>query len=85
MAAAPLVDGVRVPDDDSDRVVHRNGRFINNVFIPNSDESPIVASPSKFLPGEFVVSSQINNREQLTRTGRSFLSDNEVTRSVDLI
>jgi len=77
VAAAPLVDGVRVPDDASDRVVHRNGRFINNVFIPNSEDAPIIGSPSKFLPGEFVVSSQINNREQLTRSGRSYLSENE--------
>jgi len=29
-----VVEGVRVPDDESDRVTWRNGRVINNVFVP---------------------------------------------------
>jgi len=78
--AAPLVNGVRLPDDDSDRIIHRNGRFINNIFIPNNGEIASRPSPSKFLPGEFVVRTQIDgqqNKKQLDRTGRSFLSENE--------
>ena len=31
-----VVDGVRKPDDESDRVDHRNGRFVNNTFIPKN-------------------------------------------------
>ena len=27
--------GIRVPDDESDRITWRNGRVINNVFVPN--------------------------------------------------
>ena len=30
-----VVEGIRMPDDESDRVTWRNGRVINNVFIPN--------------------------------------------------
>ena len=29
-----------MPDDESDRVTHRNGRFINNVFVPNGAVAP---------------------------------------------
>jgi hypothetical protein len=35
VAAAPVIEGVRIPDDASDYIDHRNGRFINNVFVPN--------------------------------------------------
>lgn len=35
-----IVEGIRVPDDESDRVTHRNGRFINNVFVPNGAVPP---------------------------------------------
>ena len=30
----------RMPDDKSDAVTHRNGRFINNVFVPNDAPLP---------------------------------------------
>ena len=29
-----------MPDDESDRVTHRNGRFINNVFVPKGAVAP---------------------------------------------
>ncbi len=32
---ATVIEGIRVPDDESDRVTWRNGRVINNVFVPN--------------------------------------------------
>ncbi len=40
-SGATVVEGVRVPDDESDRVTWRNGRVINNVFVPyvDSDEA----------------------------------------------
>ena len=62
VAAAPLVNGMRLPDDESDRVVHRNGRFINNIFVPNSANFGSSPSPSKFLPMEFLVRTQIDGQ-----------------------
>lgn len=47
--SAPVIQGERRPDDITDRVNHRNGRFINNVFIPNNVEVE--------LPAEFIVNS----------------------------
>ena len=29
-----VIEGQRMPDDPSDVTVHRNGRFINNIFVP---------------------------------------------------
>ena len=37
-----VVEGIRMPDDEKDRTVWRNGRVINNVFVPNE---PGVRSP----------------------------------------
>ncbi len=36
----PVVEGVRMPDDESDRVTWRNGRVINNIFVPNGAPVP---------------------------------------------
>lgn len=47
---APVIQGERRPDDYTDRVTHRNGRFINNVFIPNNLDVQ--------LPKEFIVNSE---------------------------
>jgi hypothetical protein len=33
---APVIDGVRLPDDQTDTINHRNGKFVNNVFVPDS-------------------------------------------------
>jgi len=54
-----IVEGVRVPDDESDRVTHRNGRFINNVFVPNGAEIQ--------LPAERVVSSSRRQPKMFAR------------------
>ena len=35
-----IVEGVRVPDDNTDTITHRNGRFINNIFVPNGAVLP---------------------------------------------
>lgn len=37
---AIVIEGERMPDDKSDSVTHRNGRFINNVFVPNNAPLP---------------------------------------------
>ena len=58
VASAPVIDGVRLPDDETDAVVHRNGRFVNNVFV--ADERQVV-------PPEFTVSSGQQGYRLVTR------------------
>ena len=48
-----VVEGIRVPDDESDAITHRNGRFINNVFVSND----------ALVPKETVVSWQPSIQE----------------------
>ena len=31
---APVIEGIRMPDDPSDFIIFRNGKFIRNSFIP---------------------------------------------------
>ena len=35
-----VVEGIRVPDDETDTITHRNGRFINNMFVSNNAIAP---------------------------------------------
>ena len=42
LARAPLIIGVRRPDDETDRILHRNGKFINNQFVP-ADNTVFIA------------------------------------------
>lgn len=58
---APTIQGVRRPDDETDRVVHRGGRFINNVFIPSGAAPP----PEVRVQGGF-------RQRPLRRAGRSY-------------
>ena len=55
-----VVEGVRIPDDESDVITHRNGRFINNMFVSNDAA----------LPMETVVSTQ--PKIQKTRQPRAY-------------
>ena len=32
--AAPIIDGIRLPDDATDSIIYRNGKFIRNSYIP---------------------------------------------------
>lgn len=34
LMAAPVIDGIRLPDDSSDGIIYRNGKFIRNSYIP---------------------------------------------------
>ena len=48
-----IVEGVRLPDDNSDKTTYRNGRFINNVFVPDTSVVPaetVVSSDDKKAP-----------------------------------
>ena len=51
ISSAPVIEGVRMEDDASDQVVHRNGRFINNVFLSNGEDVP--------LPPEYTVTALV--------------------------
>ena len=62
MRNAPVVTGVRLPDDESDLVVHRGGRFINNKYVPDSLE----------VPREMVVRAELGPGGTQLRTGRSY-------------
>jgi len=64
-----VVEGVRVPDDKSDIITHRNGRFINNMFVSNDAA----------LPREIVVSTQ--PKIQKTRQPRAYTSQWNAVRS----
>ena len=65
MRNAPVVQGVRVPDDESDLVVHRGGRFINNEYVPHQSQ----------VPEEFVVRAELGAKSNVMRSGRSYQSD----------
>ena len=56
VSSAPVIEGVRMSDDDSDKVDHRDGRFINNVFI--SDEDKVE------LPAEYTVTAVLGDTEE---------------------
>ena len=44
--------GIRVPDDESDRVTWRNGRVINNIFFPD-DPGAESANADESVPNRF--------------------------------
>ena len=47
LATAPLIIGLRRPDDVTDTVHHRNGKFINNVFVPAESTVSIAVNEEK--------------------------------------
>ena len=56
VSSAPVIEGVRMSDDDSDKVDHRDGRFINNVFIGDEDKIEI--------PPEYTVTAAFGDTEE---------------------
>lgn len=67
---APVVVGERRPDDETDRVVHRGGRFINNMYVP--DPAPDTANNFARVPEEVVIRAEFGPGPELARTGRSY-------------
>jgi len=59
--AAPVIDGVRMPDDARDLIVFRNGKFIRNSFIPGDSTVSIKLDEPK----------KIKTVMKLRRRGRS--------------
>ena len=48
LMAAPVIEGVRMPDDVSDVIIHRNGKFFTNSFIPGDSTVSIkLEEPAK--------------------------------------
>lgn len=66
---ATVVEGVRMPDDPTDRVTWRNGRVINNVFVPNDAVAPEPVNVRQRQPKQFNFDDFYRGREPL-------LSDN---------
>ena len=56
VSSAPVIEGVRMSDDASDKVDHRDGRFINNVFIGDEDKVEI--------PSEYTVTAVLGDAEE---------------------
>ena len=56
VSSAPVIEGVHMSDDDSDKVDHRDGRFINNVFIGDEDKIEI--------PPEYTVTAAFGDTEE---------------------
>merc|ERR1719206_1272099 len=85
VSSAPVIEGVRMRDDDSDKVNHRDGRFINNAFIGDEDKVE--------LPAEYTVTAILGDTEEpmsavpsqgkvkLRRNGRSRFSNSKDTPS----
>ena len=67
--------GIRVPDDETDVVVHRGGRFINNMYVP--------APGYQQVPEEVVVRAELvpdtMSRDQHVRSARSYQSTGDVS------
>ena len=70
MRNAPVVVGERRPDDETDRVVHRGGRFINNMYVPD----PVADSANAFtsVPEEVIIRAELGPGPELARAGRSY-------------
>jgi len=68
-----VVEGVRMPDDEKDRTVWRNGRVINNVFVPNE---PGVRSPKVRTLGQESRQQKSFDFDDFYRGREPLLSDN---------
>lgn len=62
---ATVVEGVRMPDDPSDRITWRNGRVINNVFVPNDAVAPEPVNVRQRQPKQFNFDDFYRGREPL--------------------
>lgn len=72
MRDAPVVVGERRPDDETDRVVHRGGRFINNMYVPDPYTSSSSDNNVARVPDEVVIRAEFGPGPELTRRGRSY-------------
>ena len=95
LMAAPVIEGVRMPDDVSDVIIHRNGKFFTNSFIPGDSTVSIkLEEPAKmsvqfynailinFSRPDFVISlSRGKAAVKLRRRSRSSFSDDSTLKA----
>ena len=62
---AQVVEGVRMPDDENDRITWRNGRVINNVFVPDDSGLPEPVNVLQRQPKQFDFDDFYRGREPL--------------------
>ena len=60
MSEINLIKYCRLPDDETDIIDHRNGRFINNVFVPNDPAPGSVPGSVRPLP-EYKISVSLGD------------------------
>ena len=66
-----MVEGVRVPDDETDVIIHRGGRYINNMYVPGEVVVTAEMSPS----------FDVSNRDEHVRSARSYQSSGDVSQN----
>ena len=95
LMAAPVIEGVRMPDDVSDVIIHRNGKFFTHSFIPGDSTVSIkLEEPAKmsvqfynailinFSRPDFVISlSRGKAAVKLRRRSRSSFSDDSTLKA----
>ena len=64
-----MVNGIRVPDDETDVVVHRGGRFINNQYVPHQSS----------VPREMAVRAELGRAGRSYQSGEEFYQNNDYT------
>jgi len=62
---ATVIQGVRMPDDESDKVTWRNGRVINNIFVPDGAVVPESVNVRQRQPKNFDFDDFYAGREPL--------------------
>merc|ERR1712038_1656453 len=74
---AIVIEGQRMPDDKSDAVTYRNGRFINNVFVPNNAAVPEEVTIAHRQPKSFDFDDFYQGRRPLMPDNMAMESRND--------
>jgi len=74
---AIVIEGQRMPDDKSDAVTYRNGRFINNVFVPNNAAVPEEVTVAHRQPKSFDFDDFYQGRRPLMPDNMAMESRND--------
>merc|ERR1712241_1380999 len=74
---AIVIEGQGMPDDKSDAVTYRNGRFINNVFVPNDAAVPEEVTIAHRQPKSFDFDDFYQGRRPLMPDNMAMESRND--------